>query len=99
MAAINDDRILTLHPEGKEGVRIPLKNYNMMVDTLLSILAEHPEISYKDLTRLTEARLAGMYPGSILWLMETVKLDLLARGIIRKTRNNPVWLSLTDTGQ
>ena len=89
-----EERILTLHPGGKKGVRILKSRYDMMFLTLLSIFAEYHEISYKELSRLSEERLKGLLDGSIPWLMETVKLDMLARGIIEKTSNNPVKLRI-----
>jgi len=61
-----------------------------MYDTLLSIFADYPEITYKDLSRISEEKLTGILAGSILWLLETIKLDMLAKGIIEKTLNNPV---------
>lgn len=91
-----DERILTLHPGGKKGVRIPLSRYNLMCDTILGIFAETPEISYKELSVRVEARLKGMLDGSILWLMETVKLDLLARNVLRKSSDHPVRLQLVE---
>lgn len=54
---MEEEKILALHPDGKAGVRIPLRNYDLMVDTLFSIFAEHPEISYKELSKIVEARL------------------------------------------
>ena len=95
-AQSSQERILTLHPEGKKGVRIPLSRYNRMRDTLLGIFAEQNEISYKELGRLTEERLSGILDGSIPWLMETVKLDLLARGVIKKISVNPERLKLIE---
>lgn len=98
-AESSDERILTLHPDGKKGVKIPLSRYNKMYDTLLGIFAEQPEITYKEMSRLTEERLKGILDGSILWLMETVKLDMLARGIIRKVSENPVKLQIVNRGE
>jgi hypothetical protein len=95
MNALNhEERILTLHPEGKKGVRILKSRYDLMYNTLLSIFAEYPEISHKEMTRLSAERVTGLLEGSIPWLMETVKLDMLARGIIEKTSGNPVKLRI-----
>jgi len=90
----SEERLLTLHPAGKAGVHILKSRYDLMVATLFGIFAEYPEISYKEMSRLTEERLNGLLDGSILWLMETVKLDLLARGLIEKTSDNPVKLRI-----
>ena len=65
-----------------------------MYNTLLDIFAEYPEITHKKLSSLSEERLHGLLGGSIPWLMETVKLDMLARGIIEKTPYTPVKLRL-----
>ena len=85
-----------MYPDGKTGVRISLTRYHLMCDTILGIFAESPEISYKELSRLASERLEGMIDGSILWLMETVRQDLMARGILEKTSNNPVRLRLVE---
>jgi hypothetical protein len=89
-----EERILTLHPGGKNGVRILKSRYDLMYDTLLGIFADYPEITYKDLSHISEEKLTGILDGSIPWLMETIKLDMLARGIIEKTSNNPVKLRI-----
>jgi len=91
-----EERIHTLHPYGGKGVNIPLSRYQTMSDAILSIFAETPEISYKELGLLVDKRLSGVLDGSIPWLMETVRLDLMARGIIIKISQNPVRLRLVD---
>ena len=89
-----EERILTLHPAGKSGARILKSRYDLMYSTLLGIFGEFPEISFKELNRLSQERLTGHMDGSIPWLMETVKLDMLARGIIAKTGSNPEMLRI-----
>jgi len=91
-----EEKMLTLLVTGKPGVNIPLKRYNLMRDTLLGILAEYPEIGYKEMTSLTQERLKGMLDGSIMWLTETVKNDLMGRGIIEKTSQTPVRLRIVE---
>ena len=88
------DRILTRHPEGKKGKRIPVSRYTTMRDTLLGIFAIHHEIYYKELSLLTSEQLSGVLDGSIPWLMETVMLDLLAGGVIEKLPGSPLRLKL-----
>lgn len=94
-AKSTEERIHTLHPYGK-GVNIPLARYQIMHDTLMRIFAESPEISYKELGQQVEKQLSGVLDGSIPWLMETVKLDLIARGIIVKISQSPVRLRLVE---
>lgn len=58
----------------------------------MGIFAEYPEISHKDLTRLSKERLHGKFEGNAGWYMETVLLDLMARGIVQKIADKPVRL-------
>jgi len=85
-------RIITLHPEGKKGVNILKSKYEITRECLLSIFTEYPEISHKELTRLSKERLSGKLDGNASWYMETVLLDLMARGVIQKIAGKPVRL-------
>lgn len=80
----NDQRILTLHPSGKQGVNILKRRYDLVKDTLIALLQTHGEISYKELNEKAEQALKGKFDGSIPWYVVTVKLDLEARGIISR---------------
>ncbi len=91
----SEDKILTLHPEaGKKGKNILRDKYESTRICLLEIFAEQPEISHKELTRLSNERLKGKLEGSSSWYMETVLLDLMARGFIQKTGEKPVRLRM-----
>ena len=87
-----EERILTLHPEGKAGKNILRYKYEITRECLMGIFAEFPEISHKDLTRLSKERLTGKLEGNTGWYMETVLLDLMARGIINRIGDKPVRL-------
>jgi len=89
-----EERILTLHPEGKKGVNISKSKYEITRECLMGIFVEFPEISHKDLTRLSKERLNGKFEGNAGWYMETVLLDLMARGTIKKTGDKPVRLGM-----
>jgi hypothetical protein len=91
-----EERILTLHPEGKKGVNISKSKYEITRECLMGIFAEFPEISHKDLTRLSKERLHGKFEGNAGWYMETVLLDLMARGTIKKTGDKPVRLGMVS---
>lgn len=92
-----EEKILTLHPEGKKGKNIPLSKYTTTRECLLGIFTDYPEISHKDLTRLSNERLCGKLDGNISWHMETVLLDLMAKGIIRKINDKPVRLQVINS--
>ncbi len=92
----DEERILTLHPEGKKGVNILKGKYEITRECLLGIFAEFPEISHKDLTRLSKERLSGKLEGNAGWYMEAVLLDMIARGIIKRIADKPVKLGLVS---
>ena len=88
------DRLLTLHPEGKSGVNMAREKYEAMREAILAALGTG-ELTHTKLVRTAEERLRGRFEGSIPWHMECVKLDLLARGIIeRATKSSPQRLRL-----
>ena len=90
------ERIMTLHPQGKAGVNITRKRYNMVRGAILSSLREHGEMTFKELTEDVKRRLEGRFDGSASWYVTTIKLDLEARGTIERIpRASPQRLRLT----
>ncbi len=88
------DRLLTLHPEGKSGVNIAREKYEAMREAILAALGGG-ELTHTELVRAVEGRLQGRFEGSIPWYMESVKLDLLARGVIERVgKGSPQRLRL-----
>lgn len=95
----SEEKILTLHPEtGKTGRNILKSKYDLTCDCLIGIFTEYPEISHKDLTRLSKERLSGKLEGNASWYKETVLLDLVAKGSIERITDKPVKLKITKTG-
>lgn len=93
-----DDRIRTLHPAGKQGVRIERAKYETVRETLLAALREHGELTFAALTEEATERLAGRFEGSVPWYVTTVKLDLEARGLVRRVPGaSPQKLTLADS--
>ncbi len=78
------ERIMTLHPEGKEGVNIEKRKYDLIKNAILASVKQRGEIPFKDLSAAVEANLPGTFEGSIGWYTTTVKLDLEARGLIER---------------
>jgi hypothetical protein len=90
-----EEKILTLHPEGKQGVNISQEKYETIRQAILSVIEEQEEILFKDLTPAVDRRLEGNFAGSIPWYVTTVKLDLEARGLImRIPKSSPQRLRL-----
>ncbi len=78
-----DEKILTLHPQGKRGVNIDRAKYETMRATILRVLREGDR-THNELTTAVERSLKGTFEGSIPWYMECTKLDLEARGTIER---------------
>jgi hypothetical protein len=83
---MSEEKIFTLHPEGKMGVNILKRRYDLIKDFIIHTIGQHGEISFKDLTNLAVESLTETFDGKVNWYLVTVKLDLEARGIIERTQ-------------
>ncbi|MTI32336.1 DUF6958 family protein [Xanthovirga aplysinae] len=79
-----EEKILTLHPDGKKGVNILRRRYEVIKDFILKVIEEQQEISFEDLTDLAVSKLKDSFDGKVIWYMVTVKLDLEARKVIER---------------
>ena len=79
------DKILTLHPEGKQGVNIDRQKYEWMKAAILETLTEEGPTPFKELGDRVSKRLPAEWEGSLMWYLTTVKLDLEARNLIRRS--------------
>ncbi len=78
-------RIMTRHPEhGKQGVNISQQKYDLTHEAIVTSLRERGELTFRNLTEEVKQKLRGKLDGSIPWYVTTVKLDLEARGIIKR---------------
>jgi hypothetical protein len=77
------DRVLTKHPQGKQGVNIEKSKYEQVKAAILDSLQGKP-LTHTDLTNEVSELLRGSFDGSIAWYTETVKLDLEARRLIER---------------
>ena len=92
-----NERIMTLHPEGKQGVNIDKAKYDMMAEAIISALQDEQPVTFSALSRTVSRRLDGKFDGSITWYYTTVKLDLEARGkILRVPKSSPQQIRLVD---
>jgi len=81
----SEERIITLHPaEGKSGVNISRQKYDLMREAIIIALDRKGILTFQELRTAVEARLEGRFEGSIGWYFTTIKLDLEARGIVRR---------------
>ena len=80
----NEDKIMTLHPQGKKGVNILRRRYDTIKKFIVDTLQKEKEMSYEDLSDLAVKELSSSFDGKVVWYIVTVKLDLEARGIIER---------------
>ena len=78
------DTIQTLHPEKKQGVNISKEKYDIIRKSILSTLRKHKEMPFMKLSRAVEKDMQGNFEGSVMWYVTTVKLDLEARGKVKR---------------
>jgi hypothetical protein len=82
------DLIRTLHPEKKQGVNINREKYELIRKAILSTLRTQKEMTFMNLSRAVEKEVNGNFEGSVTWYVTTVKLDLEARGQIKRVPNS-----------
>ena len=93
-----DNKILTLHPQGKKGVNIDRDKYETLKEFILQTVESRGQISYQELNELGEDTLSGQFTGSVPWYLVTVKLDLEARGILERVpKTSPHELRLSSS--
>ena len=81
------ERILTLHPEGKQGVRITRDKYDDMRRALLRVIPRRKAgVPFGALVAAVEPELKTEIwtDASLKWYVVTVKQDLEARGHIEQ---------------
>lgn len=92
-----NELIQTLHPDpSKQGVRIEKDKYEMMRESILLNLKQLGAVTFTELSAVVEDQLSGRFDGSVMWYFTTVKLDLEARGELRRVpKSKPQLVELT----
>lgn len=85
---MNGEKILTKHPLGKSGRNINKLKYETMKQAILNLLKDK-ELTHTELMNRLNENLIGKFADNISWYAETVKLDLEARKIIKRTSSKP----------
>jgi hypothetical protein len=84
-----DKKIQTLHPDkSKTNKNISLEKYNTIREALLHILQTN-ELTHNELMECLYQQVKDTFVGGVQWYGETVKLDLEARKIIKRTGTKP----------
>ena len=81
---MQEEKIHTLHPEGKKGVNILKRRYDVIKDFIMNTIQKHDEITFEEVGDKAVAELTDSFDGKVLWYVVTVKLDLEARNIIER---------------
>lgn len=81
-------RFQTIHPEGKKGVAIDRAKYDAMREAILAVVPRSGDgVAFLGLAALVKPLLPESVFGkdaSVTWYVTTVKLDLEARGLVRR---------------
>jgi len=85
---MSEEKITTLHPQGKTGRTISKEKYETIKQAILSTL-EEKELTHNELFEQLNKDLGGKFEGNIGWYAETVKLDLEARKLIERINSKP----------
>jgi hypothetical protein len=83
-----EEKILTKHPLGKSGKNISKHKYEALKDAIVSALRTR-DLTHTELFDRINRKLRREFSGNIHWYAETVKLDLEARKIIKRTSAKP----------
>jgi hypothetical protein len=83
-----EEKMLTKHPLGKSGKNISKQKYETLKKAILSALRKR-ELTHTELFKQLNKSLKSKFSGNISWYGETVKLDLEARKIIKRTSSKP----------
>lgn len=79
-----EEKIMTLHPEGKKGVNILKRRYDVIKEYILKTVKDRGQITYKELDQRAFLDLSDTFDGKVGWYVVSVKLDLEARKIIER---------------
>lgn len=78
------EKIMTLHPAGKQGVNIDKGKYDMVRGAVEETLRAQPGITFSEMTEEVGRRIGDVFDGSVSWYVTSVKLDLEARGVLER---------------
>lgn len=84
----DNSKITTLHPDpNKKGVKISREKYDLITGEITSALRKN-NLTHSELDNRIRSKIKKTFDGSVSWYVETVKLDLEARGKIERAHKN-----------
>jgi len=85
----SEELFLTIHLElAKQDARIDQAKYNAVHAAIFDNLRQYGPMTFTQLGALVDEQLHTTFTGSVLWYYTTVKLDMEARGEIRRVPNS-----------
>ncbi len=88
-------KILTLHPQGKQRRNIDQAKYDVIKLSIVECLRRYGELTHTKINEYVKHTLEGRFEGSIGWYTETVKLDLEARSVIKRAQQSQMQFDCT----
>ena len=79
-----EEKLLTRHPQGKQGVNISTAKYLQVKEFILQCLRDQGEMTFEALAEQALRTVQPVFDGKVLWYLVTVKLDLEARQLITR---------------
>ena len=84
-----NELIETLNPDSsKQGVRIEKQKYDLVRASILDLLQADGPLTFLELAFLVGDQLQNKLDSSVMWYFTTVKLDMEARGEIRRVADS-----------
>ncbi len=81
----SDQFVLAINPDPtKQGIRIEKAKYDVVRGAILENLRACGPMTFTQLAELVEDQLQANFDGSVMWYYTTVKLDMEARGELRR---------------
>ncbi len=75
---------MTLHPQGKKGVNILKRRYDVIKTFILKEVDRLGDPTYAQVSDNAIKALSATFDGKVVWYVVSVKLDLEARGILER---------------
>jgi len=93
---MTEEKIMTLHPQGKNGVNISRAKYDQVKRVVLEVISGQQPISFSEMFDLANGILREEnFEGKPGWYVTTVKLDLEARKVVERIpKTSPHQLKL-----
>jgi hypothetical protein len=88
MIALREEYVYTIHPEGKDGVKIKAEWYHSIKAYMIEILKNENEISLNSFVEMVHSQFVDELGENAGWFVYHVKLDMEARGMLKHTRLN-----------